>query len=385
MYIIVAAAGLLALMVVGLFLLHGLTVRFWFVERSGDEQYRVVPADGWELGVRRYLPQGQTPGRSAERLPVVLCHGLGANHFNLDYSDGRSLAVWLAARGFDCHVVDLRGRASSAQPPPGKSRWGWSFDDYVRYDLPAIVEAVCRHAGTSQVMWVGHSMGGMVAYAYLEACAQAGRPSGIAGLVALGSPARFERMEHLRLEARLHHLLSPLPAVWLEKASVAMTPLAGWVETPGTRLVLEPGSLCGRLQRHGLANAVAPMSRGEILQFADWILNGEMRSRDDETVYFQNLHRVQVPACFVAGSHDLLARPHNVEAAYTQWGGGEKEFHLFGAGQGAPVDYGHVDLVLGDTAPEYVWPVVGRFVERHARRDSRETESQRLEPASAVA
>src|ERR1039458_1698461 len=58
-------------------------------------------SDGWALSLHRYLP--------APRLhpyPVILCHGLGANRFNLDFDAEYSLARFLRALGFEVFVVE---------------------------------------------------------------------------------------------------------------------------------------------------------------------------------------------------------------------------------------------------------------------------------------
>src|SRR5438067_2410898 len=59
----------------------------------------------------------------------------------------------------------------------------WTMDDHIAYDVPAFLHLVRHHTGANQVIWIGHSMGGIVALAHL------GRfPNpGIARLVTVGS------------------------------------------------------------------------------------------------------------------------------------------------------------------------------------------------------
>src|SRR5262249_43888806 len=61
-------------------------------------------ADGWRLGIRRIRPIHPDP----EKVPVVLCHGLGLNGTFWTITDGH-LANQLAARGYEVFIPDMRG------------------------------------------------------------------------------------------------------------------------------------------------------------------------------------------------------------------------------------------------------------------------------------
>ena len=75
-------------------------------------QHTTVTADGWALSLLRYSPVRA----DAERLPVVLCHGLSYNDTFWDLSHEVSLARYLQSAGYDVWVPSLRGRAG----PPSR-------------------------------------------------------------------------------------------------------------------------------------------------------------------------------------------------------------------------------------------------------------------------
>jgi triacylglycerol lipase len=102
-------------------------------------------------------------------LPIVLIHGYGCNR-------GLWLpaARWLAARGYRVSAISLT---------PLHCR----IDDYVPA-VAAEIAAVCAASGAPRVALIGHSMGGLVARAYLQACESEAVDAAVAALVTLGTP-----------------------------------------------------------------------------------------------------------------------------------------------------------------------------------------------------
>ncbi len=150
-------------------------------------------ADGWRLGVRHYRPTQPDP----DKLPVILCHGLGLNATFWTITDDH-LPSQLNARGYDVYVFDIRGSGENAKlgrldrinrrlrqtPFRERGERSWNVDELWRYDLPAILDYVQRETGRDRVNWVGHSMGGMLMFPYLELDPH---PERIANFVAMGS------------------------------------------------------------------------------------------------------------------------------------------------------------------------------------------------------
>ena len=149
--------------------------------------------DGWRLGVRHYRAQNPDPGK----LPVVLCHGLGLNATFWTITDNH-LPYQLSARGYEVFVFDIRGSGENAQ---GRGHdWinrllrqtflrevgerNWTVDDLVKFDVPAILDYVQYKTGHYRVNWVGHSLGGMLIFPFLELSPN---PERIANFVGMGS------------------------------------------------------------------------------------------------------------------------------------------------------------------------------------------------------
>ena len=217
--------------IVALLCLHRLLGIFWnrlfHVTDRYDQMHFAKTTDGWEIAIHRYTPEKQ----KEESKPVILCHGFGANRFNFDLGEGRSLACYLRDRGYDTWVVDLRGAGHSSRP-----RWfnrfgyGWTMDDHIDFDLPAVIELVKRCTGSREVNWVGHSMGGTVMYAYL-ACGG----EGIASVAAVASPGYFGGDALKMPYGRIIKPLKWLPAFHIEFLARGHAPLvaglAPWLDT----------------------------------------------------------------------------------------------------------------------------------------------------------
>ena len=123
---------------------------------TGDKKsvyYTEETLDGWKLIIKRY--RSKTSEKA--KYPVILCHGLAANKNCCDYGEEEtdewnkySLAAYLSKGGnnndisFDVWVPELRGRNGSQtfNPLTHTGKYKWSLDEYVDYDIPAIINTV---------------------------------------------------------------------------------------------------------------------------------------------------------------------------------------------------------------------------------------------------
>lgn len=130
--------------------------------------YKVTTEDGFILGVQR-IPYGQNGKKSVSGSPVFLQHGLfqGGDAW-FQNSPKQSLGFILADAGFDVWVGNVRGtrwtHGHVSVSRDKKEFWDWSWDELAEYDLFAMLELVCN-VTKSQVYYVGHSQGTIMAFA----------------------------------------------------------------------------------------------------------------------------------------------------------------------------------------------------------------------------
>lgn len=349
------AVWLIILLCVGLFLaLDAAFVSWWYALDSRLVRLEVPTADGWTV-----IAWHRPAVRRRFALPVVLCHGLANNHRMMEFRGEQNLARFLSEAGFDCYSVDLRGAGATRAPDDGPS--DASFDDHVQFDLPALVDAVCKHAGAKQVVWVGHSLGGLAALAASSSTLK----DRLAALVTIGSPV------FLKLPAQVPRLvrLARLAAVWGQFDSNLLrliAPLVGRATPPSfTQATANLRNLDPLTQRYLVANVFAPMWQGVLAQVEDWMTHGEFRSRDKTLDYRLGLAAFTAPMLVIGGTVDMLAPPDLTRDYFGLLTAPGRQLELFGKTYGHSAEYGHGDLIVGKQAHLEVYPVIRRFLEQH--------------------
>lgn len=344
------------------------------------QEWEVITADGAVLRGRRYMNEGEQP--------VILAHGFMGNGYEFDLPRrDRNLAVYLARRGYDVWVSSFRG---CGREPNLCEAVGWrhAIDHLAAYDVPALIEGVTLRTGRRPV-WLGHSMGGMVLYMYLQGATfreknenkvfaadhdlVGERNRSIAAGIAIGSPPAFHwdrggffgMLSHSRvmraglkalhaLTGRLHerrphlHLGTPMAKLaWklprLAAVIVNHTP-AGWVLYNWDNV--EP-DVAISLLRWGGDDVSSRMAQ----QGLNAIIHTELRSYDRSYSYTGNMHHITAPIFFVTGSEDA-ANPETIKKyGYEAVSSREKEYVCFPG-------YGHTDLVMGKDVHQEVYTAI---------------------------
>jgi pimeloyl-ACP methyl ester carboxylesterase len=326
-------------------------------------------SDGWRLGVRRYRPARPDPGK----LPVVLCHGLGLNATFWTITDDH-LPSQLAAAGYEVFLFDLRASGENARlgscdvfnrflretPFRERGESNWSVDDVVRFDMPAILAHVENATGRRQVNWIGHSLGGMIMFPFLELTPE---PDRIANFVGMGSTivqATTPQKQMIQANAGIRLLLNVASAGRLGR------PLT-YFRMPGLDKVdrfyytaenVEPQTV-SRFYGYTLEDP----GPGALRQFASYLRFGHLLSADGRIDYVEHLPEVVTPTLMVAGETDLISDVPSTRKTFDRIGSPDKTLLIFGESQGSLGRYGHCDLVWSRHAPREIFPAVIRWLD----------------------
>jgi polyhydroxyalkanoate synthase subunit PhaC len=313
---------------------------------------RIETPDGSAIEMRRIARP-----RTCDRPPVLLVHGLGANHRNLDAEPDRSLARVLAAAGRDVWLVTLRsGRSDRRLREWNKVKFGLM----ARYDLPLAVEHVRRETRAERLDLVGFSMGGMLLYAALGR----GVPcEHIRRVAIVGSPGIvWPPLRWLRRFPLATRVFAPgLPLRFLARMFAFAT---DWLPKWLGRAIYNPDNCAPGSARWAMVNLIEDVPSTQATDFTRWALHTGDVVLEGERI-LDALARVPCPALFIAGAADRLAPPHTVRAAFEMWGeesGAPKKLVVLSKQNGFPHDYGHGDLAIGRDVVRDVFVPVRDFL-----------------------
>lgn len=321
------------------------------------EHFTAVTEDGWALGI------SHVPARNVRYAnPVLLVHGMGSNRHSFDAVPDGSLAPFLAARGWDVWMLDLRGHGDSERPRWPRRKHDWVFDVYAQRDIPAAIDFIKGQTGADALFYVGHSMGGMAGHQYLGS----ERGTGVAGFVAVASPVSFQEPERFyRIGDRIRPFFfdHTVRGHWVRHFA--------WMNgyhAPGFLhwWLWNPANLSRDERKPVMRWAADDVFRGELREAQVWGHEGAMCSYDGQTSFAQNLGRIDVPVFLLAGSVDHIVPPERVIGAIPYLKTPDLTVRVFGRANGYHHDYGHVDIILGRNAAAEVFPAIEAWMAAHA-------------------
>lgn len=318
-----------------------------------DHTLTATTGDGVALSIARVRPPGQ-PGQA--RAAVVLCHGLSSNRYAFDL-EGRSLAGHLAARGFDCFMPNLRGAPGSRVRVPQ-----YGLDEYIEQDLPAVLKLVQEVSRAERVHWVGHSMGGILLFAY--AAEHPDVP--IARAVTVGSALDYGAGRSV-----FQHLLRARP--WVPDGLVVpfggMSRLAARASRLGVPLLPEWMNFSlpnveGAVRRDILRHGFGPIPMRLLDDLATMLGPTGLARRAGSYLIQPRLGDYRVPTLMLAGSADRQCDVGAVDATARLLSRlPALRVEVFGRDHGQQQDYGHFDLMVGARAATEVWPRITAWLE----------------------
>ncbi len=337
-------------------ILHGRLIE-QFIDRGvlASFQKEIVVAPG-PVPLAMVRKRSVGPGGGALG-PVLLVHGFGQNRYAW-HLPSRSLANHLAHAGFDVYNLDLRGHGRSRHMG---ARMSHGVSDYIRGDLPIAVEEVRRHSGNRPVFLIGHSLGGLVAYAAAPLLGDS-----IAGIVSIGSPYHFTRgsrsLGALRIFFRAVSLASVTPLnvpLFMTPWGVVMRQTRRFAESRFYPIPLKgyhAGSIEPHIFEEHLSLAFDRGSMAELASLFEWA--SARRFGGGESDFAERFEKLNLPLLVVAGANDDLAPPASVRPAYARSASLDKTYRA--------VPLGHIDLLVGREAPKLTWRVVTEWLTARA-------------------
>lgn len=327
----------------------------WRASPGKFERKSVTTTDGWQLKLRR-LRRSEQPKHG----PLLFVHGLAASHHTFHLPE-RSLAEFLADQGFDCWLMNLRGRLDNT-PPEGKNgAYDWSFDDYIDKDLPAIIEFILKECHRDTLHLLGQSMGGVLIYLYgIRHGTKQYRSCVISasGLDYKHGKSGFTRFLGLK------KLVAWLPWIPYGSALKTLTPLLGRFNNPLERFSYNLKNIEGPMVRRLVANNYQDIAPGVLLSLSSTFQESGFKGRDG-FVYKDHAQNFKAPVLALAGDVDQQVSPQAVQNSLAMIGSEDKKYLCFGPEHGQTQHFGHADLINGLEAPKATWPAMLSWLQSH--------------------
>ena len=276
--------------------------------------------DAARLSLSRIRPRGISP----LPFPVILIHGSYSTRSFWISSKGVGLGVYLADQGFDVWIPELRGHGLS---PKDDAFPKITAEDQIRYDLPAIQDAVFSIT-KSPAFWIGHSFGGLFMIAALS-------------------------MEWLRHD-RVRSIVTFGSQISLGDRYLKIPPLA-WTLSALLRVM-------GRFPAPAFGLGPEVESAGTILETIRWKKLGGRWTNSQGASYWDGLEKIKMPALTYAAADDKNDPPAGCRKIHKQLGSFDKMFMVLGKDAGFSKNYDHVGMVVSREAQQEVWPDVAGWL-----------------------
>ncbi len=364
---------------------RGLFGGIW-AEKIQVQTHYAETADGWTLQVDRYQPTKPDPANN----PVVLCHGLSYNNRFWDLTSENSLARYLAERGYDVWTVSLRGAGFSDQPlanvirkigtgsiDPGflltaqnrkldKAIFSeYCVDDHINYDVPAVIALVKEKTQAKKVHWVGHSMGGMIMFAYLGTHPASAKD--VDTFVAVSVPMIMFHPLNKAMQMQVDNAaaLKAGNLVLSTSGDALVAKILGkWAPpTVSESLFLNRDNVEDGTLRLLAQWAQESISTGQLTQLLDLAAEEEFYSLDKKVNYTALLSKVTTPTFFLVGQLDNMSTVGAVKYSHREVSSQQKQYKLFGRINGDRANYGHDDIIIGRHARAEVFPEILKWLE----------------------
>lgn len=335
---------------------------------DAPKTYHFTTQDGAALRLTRY--QGGDKG------PVMLVHGLGVSSeiFSTDMID-INLLEYLFANGYDVWLLDFR--VSTALPV---SKNQCNGDQVAQYDFPAAVSLICKEAGSKDIQAVVHCYGATTFFMSMLAGLQ-----GIRSIVCSQIATHMVLPKATKVKTGLH-----FPEVLQALGVKSLTAYTDGSEDGleilydkalSVYALAEAQGRCNNPTCHRITFMYAPLYRhdqlspllhthlnelfgvGNMTTFSHLALmcrKGHLVNAQGEDVYLPNLHRLNLPICFISGADNQCYFPQSTQATYdllrSQFSPSQYTRHVVEG-------YAHIDCIFGKNAVEDVYPLILEHLE----------------------
>ena len=328
-----------------------------FPEKLGtNEVVLVTTQDLWKIRMCRYR-KGRTGGQ-----PILFVHGANANQHNFTSPEGVSLVDALVERGYDCWTVDLRGCRSSV-PPFERTRNQVTTDDFLNDDIPTAIRYIQQETGYARIHYVGHSLGGMLLYAY---ALKHGTDS-LASGTTLGAPLGFEGQSGRRspLMFKLAGLFPAISGSFVR----GVVPIVSCFRISPTVFPTNMRNIARTMHAGHFYRMIEDPLPGVLDDLCRWVNQPGWRMDDGNLNVLDGLSELDLPLFVLYAPQDPFVSLSNAKAFFEALPSTDKRMLVCAKEHGFKHDYNHCDLAFSHEGAREVFGPIARWIETHPSRE----------------
>ncbi len=319
---------------------------------STNEVFLVTTQDLWKIRMCRYR-KGRTGGQ-----PVLLVHGANSNQFNFTCPAGISLVDYLVERGYDCWTVDLRGTRSSIAPFE-RHAGQVTTDDYLNDDIPTAIRLIQQETGYARIHYIGHSMGGMLLYAYALKFGTEALASG----VTLGSPLGFEGMAVPRTSFlfKLSGINPKLSGSFIR----GFIPFISCFRISTGLFPTNMRNIAKTMNSAHFYSMIEDPLPGVLKDFSRWISHPGWRMDNGNLNVLDGLSSLDLPLFALYAPLDPFVSLSKAKEFFDALPTADKRMLVCSKEKGFKQDYNHCDLAFSQDGAREVFGPIARWLETH--------------------
>ena len=283
-----------------------------------------------ELHIKRFYT-------NSKGIPVLMIHGSVENGKIFYSSSGKGIAPYLAKKGYDVFVPDLRGRGLSKPSISKDSRFGWA--ETIEVDMPLYIEKIKKLKGDMPIHWVAHSWGGVVILAYLAQHPEITETTMSMVFFATKRKIKFNSFKKIWT----------IRVLWDKLARLA---------------IRQKGFFDAKRFKAGSDNETKRIFD----ESTKWVKTKKWLHWYSKFDFAKALKQQQLPPTLnLIGTMDkVLCHPQDIELLIKETGAKDHTYKIIGKPTGFKNDYGHNDILSHPDAEKEVYPIVLKFLKRNS-------------------
>lgn len=255
-------------------------------------------------------------------IPILMIHGMVEDGRIFYHKSGKGLGSYMAQRGYDVYVADLRGMGLSRPKVNATSTHGQT--ETIQQDIPALIRFILEHSGHKKLHLMAHSWGGV----YLNSTLLFQQE-----LIPLVLSSTFFGSKRT-VRARSFERYFKIELIW-NRLSLAASKRKGYLPAISYKL--------------GSENESYKTHR----QCVEWVKNDAWIDSDDSFDY-GNAAKTTIlpPTLHIAAIHDIsMGHRFDVKAFMKESGPHTSKYLLLAKKHGNSLNYDHINML---TAPECI-------------------------------